>query len=470
MRKIYYIPFALFVFFMTSCTLYKPMERKLNKNLPQKFELYTPEEVDSGKWWKSIESKQLNILIEESLRNNYTVQEALATVQKAWAVAIQEGSARFPTLSYNADSSYNRTKKPNNYGKKSAESYSAGLAASYEIDLWGRVSSLTKYSRYKFKSSSEDLFSSAMSVSAEVAQAWLKLIAVDSKIRILKDQLKTNAIIEEITVLRYKRGLSTALDVFQQRQTSASLQTKLPQYENEKIKLFYQLSVLLGRLPKNNFIKIPEKFPVIPDIPSSGLPSDLIARRPDIRKAGYDLKSAEWYVSSAKADRLPALRLTASYSFASNKAPNLFDNWIANLAAGLTGPIFNGGYKKAEVMRARFDANAKLAAYRSAVIEAISEVQTALITDKKQKEYINALEKQYGAASTTYNEAIEYYRRSATDYINVLSALNTKQSLELTRIDAKLDYYLNRISLYRSLGGTWMVNQYNIKRTYQESK
>ena len=98
----------------------------------------------------------------------------------------------------------------------------------------------------------------------------------------------------------------------------------------------------------------------------------------------------------------------------------------------------------------------------------ISEVQGALVTDKKQKEYMDALEKQYEAASITYNEAIEYYRRSATDYINVLTALNTKQGLELTRIDAKLDYCLNRISLYRSLGGTWMMEQYRIKTGYRD--
>ncbi len=448
--------------------MYKPMERKLNADLPEKFELYSEGEADSGKWWKSIKSGQLDILIEESLRNNLTVLQAFASVQKAWAVSIKEGSEKFPTLEYQGSSSIARTKENNTQGKKETRSYSAGLAASYEIDLWGRISSLAKYSNYKFKSSAEDLFSSAISVSAEVAQTWFKLIAVEAKIRILREQLETNKIIEEITELRYKRGLSTALDVFQQRQTVASIMTKFPLYENEKIKLFYQLSLLLGRNPKSGFLEIPAEFPKMPAVPSSGIPAHLLARRPDVRKAGYDLKSADWYVSSAKADRLPALRLTASYSFQSDRAPELFDNWIANLAAGLTGPIFNGGYKKAEVMRARFEANEKLAAYRAAVLGAISEVQGALVTDKKQKEYMDALEKQYEAASITYNEAIEYYRRSATDYINVLTALNTKQGLELTRIDAKLDYCLNRISLYRSLGGTWMMEQYRIKTGYRD--
>ncbi len=454
---------------LTSCTLYRPVDKNPMPELPVKYELYTKGQVAPGKWWKAMQSKQLNILIEEALRKNVTILEKTAAVQKARAVAIKSGSPTFPGVSYRADASTSR--KNSQKGRKNLiQSYGMGLMASYEIDFWGRIASLQKTSQYKFKSSAEDLFASAMSISGDVAETWLKLIAIEQKLKLMGKQLKTVKIIQEITELKYKRGLSSALDVFQQRQNGASIETQIPLYEKERSSLFLRLSILLGRTPRDNFIEVSEKFPALSKVPATGIPADLLSMRPDIRKAGYDLKAAQWYVSSAKTDRLPTIRLTASYSFKSNEAPNLFDNWIANLASGITGPIFNGGYKKAEVMRAKFEAEEKLMAYKKKVLNAIQEVQTALIVEKKQKEYIMALEKQYEFSSIANREALEFYRRGATDYINVLNSLKSKQRLEISRVDARLNLYLNRISLHRSLGGTWMIDQYEIKENYRRAE
>ncbi len=451
---------------LVSCTLYKPLERKPLPNLPREYELYTPGKRTPDKWWESMKSKKLNALVEEALSKNLTVLEKIASVQRAWAVAVKSGGATLPNLSYRADASITGKKKQR-AGNNPSQSYGTGITASYEIDLWGRIASLEKSSKYKFKSSAEDLFASSMSVSGDVTKTWLQLIALNQKLAIIKKQLKTVQIIEEITVLRYKRGLSTALDVFQQRHNRASIETKIPLYEKERSSLFQGLAILLGRNPGDNFMSIPEELPDLPEMPSVGIPADLLSRRPDIRKAGYDLKSAQWYVSAAKADRLPAIRLTASYSFNAEKAPELFDNWIANLAAGITGPIFNGGYKKAEVMRAKFEAREKLIIYKKRVLNAIAEVQTSLINEQKQKEYILALEKQLNSSSLVYREAVEFYRRGATSYINVLNSLKSKQKLEISRIDAKLNLLLNRVALHRALGGNWMINRYDIKENYR---
>jgi len=161
-------------------------------------------------------------------------------------------------------------------------------------------------------------------------------------------------------------------------------------------------------------------------------------------------------VSAALADRLPAIRLSASASYGADDLDLLFDNWMARLAGSITGPIFDAGSRKAEVERTRAVVDERLAAYKLTVATAVQEVEDALVLEAKQGEYIEALKTQLEAARSAYDESLARYRKGLNDYLPVLSALTSVQLLERGLVQAEHDLLVYRVQLHLALGGTWM--------------
>jgi outer membrane protein TolC len=149
---------------------------------------------------------------------------------------------------------------------------------------------------------------------------------------------------------------------------------------------------------------------------------------------------------------LPKISLSANYTYGAAESSDVFNNWISNLASNLTAPIFQGGYKKAAVTKAKAVVDEKLNAYKETVLDAIMEVEDAIINEKKQEEYIAALNKSFTASKNTYDEALSRYRKGVEDYLSVLDALTSMQSTENELITAKQNLLVYRITLYRSLG------------------
>ena len=337
---------------ISSCAVFTPKERTESfLNLPDRFTMYDGGIKGPDRWWKSFKSSELDDLINLAMKDNLTIAETYARVEQAWASAVKQGAARWPELDASISSSVSRNKRANALGEKTEQSHSIGLTAGYELDLWGRIKSIHKSSILDLEAVQEDVYTSAVTISAEIAESWFSIIAVEKKLAILKKQMKTNETMLELTMLRYRKGQSTALDVFQQKQILAKNRASFPQLQAKAATLRYELSLLLGRPSNYNLNLKTSDFPNMPKIPGAGIPADLLARRPDVRKAGLKLKSADWIVSAAKADRLPSIRLTASYTYGSDKVSTIFDNWVANLAGSIAGPIFDRGARNAEVQR-----------------------------------------------------------------------------------------------------------------------
>lgn len=167
------------------------------------------------------------------------------------------------------------------------------------------------------------------------------------------------------------------------------------------------------------------------------------------------LQAAEWQVAAARANRLPAISLTAGAQYGKGDMDVLFDNWLLSLAGNLTAPIFDGNRRAAEVDRRQALVDENLSAYRQAVLTAIKEVETALVNESKQREHIRGLEKVEAAARKALEEAGVRYRNGLTDYLPVLTQLLAVQRLERDLIRQRANLLNARISLYRALGGTW---------------
>jgi NodT family efflux transporter outer membrane factor (OMF) lipoprotein len=295
-----------------------------------------------------------------------------------------------------------------------------------------------------------------MTLAAEVANRWVSIISQRMQKRLLEHQLKTNLTLLELVELRFRMSMVSALDVYQQKQLVEDIRAEIPLVEAEEQVLMHELALLLGKPPGASLKISREDLPEPAEIPATGLPADLLSSRPDLRRAGMRLKAADWQVAAARANRLPAISLTATAQYGKGDVDALFDNWLLSLAGNLTAPIFDGGRRSAEVDRRQAIADENLSAYRQAVLTAIKEVEDALVNEVKQREHIRALEDVLGTARKALEQAGIRYRNGVTDYLPVLTQLLSVQGLERNLIRQRANLLNARISLYRSLGGTWM--------------
>ena len=300
-----------------------------------------------------------------------------------------------------------------------------------------------------------DLESIAMSIAAQVTEVWVSLIEQISKRTLLQSQLKTNETYLDLVELRFGRGLASSLDVYQQRQQLASLRSRMPLIEAQIRVLKHQINILLGKSPESVIGPISSLLPELWPQPATGIPADLITRRPDIQAAQMRVSSADERVGAAIADRFPALRLSAGTGYTAGSLSELFDNWIWNIAGSVSATIWDGHRKNREVKRTKGAVAEQVALYERAVLTALREVEDALIQEEKQRIYVEKLGLQGELARKTLTEARQRYTNGLSDYLPVLTALQTHQENESNLLTAQKQLLSYRIQLCRALGGTW---------------
>ncbi len=450
---------GLLLFFVISCSPFAPKVRTAPAGeLPETFALYVPGPEKPDQWWEAFNAPQLNALIEEALSGSFTLREAWARLSQARALAVKAGADLYPGLEITSGASSSRMRSEKSVGGRStssSESYSLGLAAGYELDLWGRIRSEQEAAILDATATREDLNAAAMTLAAGVTEAWIGIIAKQMERDILDRQLDINRTYLELVELRFRKAMASALDVYQQRQIVEKVKAEVPLVEKEEQLLRHRLALLLGKLPRTELAITARMLPEPAPIPDTGLPVELLAARPDVRAAGLRLRAADWQVAAARANRLPRINLSASSQYASSAIDALFHNWIVSLAASLTAPLLDGNRRKAEVDRTVAVVEEHVSVYQRTVYTAIKEVEDALVSEEKELRHIEALNAEMESAQRALTEAREQYLKGLKDYLPVLTQLLKVQELEITLLKRKQNLLTNRISLYRALGGTW---------------
>ena len=445
---------------MTGCAPFAPGSSSPPlPDLPSRYSLYAENASLEIPWWKGFGDSELDRLMDIALKDGFSIRQARARLDQARALAVQAGASLYPSVSVDADSSHSRLKVENDSGGDrtytTTKEHSLGLAARYELDLWDRIGSSREAERLTAQATLEDVHTAFMTLSGQIVENWIEILQVRREQALVRTQIRTNEIYLDVLELRFDKSLSSALDVFQQRETLARSRTLLPPLEALEKILMSSTAVLLGKSPGFDLGVTREVLPAPLPMPAMGIPADLLANRPDVRAAGLRLKSSRWEIASARADRLPAITLTAGAEYYSDQFNSLFDNWLANLAAGLTGPIFDGKRRAAEVDRTRAVARERLAAYEQTVMEAVRDVEHGLVNIEKQQDYMRALGKQLDIARMTLEQARQRYQNGVVTYLTVLTSLLNVQTLERTLIQGRADLLLYQVGLNRALGGTW---------------
>ena len=444
---------------LTSCAhTAEPEPAELTIALPETFSLYEEETPSPDRWWEGFASQELNNLVSDALKGSPTLRISLARLEQSKAQAVQAGADKLPDLNLKAGVS--ETRRSTGDSTVTDRSRSLTLASSWELDFWGSMRAAQKAALLDAEASREDLYAAALTLSSEVTQKWLEIISVRRQLALFAEQLETSRTILELIELRYLKGLANALDIYQQRQSVAEIEAGFPQLEARLQTLNHELAVLCGKPPRTDLAVNAEVFPPLPPQPETGVPADLLAKRPDVRASGLLLRAAESEITVAKAGRLPAVTLSATAGFGSDSFSDLLEKWLTNLAANLTWSLFDSGSKNAEVSRRESIVKERLAAYEQSVLVAMREVENAMINEVKQASYITALKAQLAISKDGFREAVSRYQKGLSDYLPVLSALTSTQRLERSIVQAELERFSQRVRLHRALGGGWMSQEF----------
>ncbi len=413
----------------------------------------TPEVPD--RWWTTFENEQLNALVDSATASNFTLKSAWERLQAAQAVVDRESSGLFPTLDASGRGEVRRSEGT----AEPTEALELGLDASYEVDLWGRIRASAEAERFRAQATRAEYQTAALSVSSEVVRTWYQLAAAQSQLRLVNDQIETNETVLELLQNRLETGQIQSVDVLRQRQLVRSTREQRSVVESRAQVLEHQLAVLLGAAPQAGVDPAPDTLPGLPPLPETGVPMDLVQRRPDVRQAFNQLRAADRDLAAAVSNQYPRLTLSASASSAADNAANLFQEWATSFAGNLLAPIFRGGELRAEVDRTESVKQQRLYEYAQTTLTAFQDVEDALVREQKQREQIRELDEQVELGQQAYEQLRLQYLNGTSGYLDVLTALDELQQLRRDLLSARLTLVEDRIALYRALAGSFRTSR-----------
>jgi len=422
-------------------------------------EVFSPsgEQEAPGRWWNAFGDPELNTLVDSALKSNFNLITAWQRLREAQAVADRASSGLFPQLEASVRGESNRLQTQ----FQESQILQLGISSQYEIDLWGRINSNLEAQRYRADASLADYRTAALSLSAEVARTWYSLMEAHGQLRIVNQQIETNEKVLKLLQARFGTGQIRSADILRQRQLLESTREQKISVESRIQLLEHRLSVLLGRPPQTSINYSQDSLPDLPPPPETGIPSELVRRRPDIRSAYRLLQAADREVASAISNQFPRISLSASLSTADLNGGNLFEDWGRSLAGNLIAPLFYGGQLSAEVDRTQAVKKQRLYQYGQSILTAFREVEDALAQEKKQREKIQSIRNQLEIARQAYEQLRIEYFNGMGNYLDVLTALDEEQQLQRDLLAAKMVLLEYRIALYRSLAGGFETTREN---------
>ena len=415
-------------------------------DLPESFSASGRQELPDP-WWTAFADQDLDRLVEQALETNFTLKTAWQRLHEARAVVKREASFLLPDIEGFSEGAVGRGESSD------SEQLRLGLASTYEVDLWGRIRSVVKAEQFRFKATYADDQTAALSLSAEVARTWYQLMESWNQLKLIDEQIETNEKVLSLLKARFGLGQIRSVDILRQQQLLEA--TREQQYTAQATieVLEHQLAVLLGRPPQEEHVSTAEDLPQLPPLPATGLPAELVRRRPDVLRAYNLLQAADFEMAAAISNQFPRLDLTVLLSTGNEGAQQLFENWAASFAGNLLAPIFTAERLEAEVDRTQALKFQRLFDYGQTILVAFREVEDALIQEQKQKQQIQSLEEQIRLSRQAYEQLRIQYLNGLSGYIDVLTALTELQQLQRDLLTARRVLLEIRIALYRALAG-----------------
>lgn len=429
------------------------------------------------RWWDSFNDPVLSGLIERALAENLDLKLAEERLNEAYALRGISRAAWYPTLDANGSATRFRgsdnTGQPFSIGKDQTR-FAAGLDASWEIDFFGGIKRAVEASEADLQAAEEDRRFARVTLAAEVAQAYVDLRQFQQRKAVIMRAIKSQRETLGLTKSRMDAGLANDLEVAQAEGILATRESQQPALLTGERSAIYRIAVLLGKNPapliselqtsnteegnaaSSESAPVPTtKAPI-----ATGLPSDLLRRRPDIRRAERQIAAASARVGVATADLFPRFSLTGSFGLESEHTDQFLDMSSRTWSFGPTvrWNIFDGGKLRRTVDAANSRERQALISYEKTVLVALEDVERALVQLKNEQLRRDSLQRALKANTRAVDIAQERYRAGVSEFLNVLESQRQQYDSEDQLVQSDAEFARSVIALYRSLGGGWRTN------------
>lgn len=404
-------------------------------------------------WWEFFTDEPLRAIITTTLENNRDMLKAQARVEEMRALYGIDKANMLPEVSATIAAD-RETENYSGKGSSTDHEYDLKVSVGWELNLWGALTWARRQGQAKYIASVEDMRAMRMTLIAETASAYFRLIALDNELDIVKQTLKTRDEALEQARIRFEGGL-TSETVYQQAKVEyATTAALVPGLESAVSKARNALSLLMGEYPGNEITRsaltlydnLPDRLPV-------GVPSDLLKRRPDLRVAEQNLKASMAAVGIAYANRFPSLKIALSAGLEDDELPSFFKSPWSYVSGAITGPVVDFGRRKKKYEASKAVYNQARFAYEKAVMGAFAEVSDAVVGYRNAHQAAILKSELCDAAVKYVQLAHVQYRGGSLNYINVLDAQRRYFDARIGLSNAIRDEYLAIVGLYKALGG-----------------
>jgi len=405
-------------------------------------------------WWTVFGDHRLNSIVSSALDKNFDIRTAWYRMKAARASAWIGAAPLFPTLEAEISGDSSRAET----GNSREEELELDLRVGYEVDLWGKIRSEASARRYEARAAATDYQTAGLTVSSEIVLTWIRMIGVRNQIRILEEQIRTNEKMLILIRARAGTGQVRGVDLLRQQRLIESTREQLIASESRLEVLGNTLTVLTGGGSRGMAPVESRSIPRLPPLPETGIPSELVKRRPDVKSAYFRLRAADHELGASVRSLYPRLSIRAGWSSTAHDGVSILRDWARNLVGNLLAPLFQGGKLRAQVRRSRAIREQLLMEYGNVVLNAVREVEDALAQERNQTRLIRNLEKQLKLQQITREQLRAEYFNGMSDYLDVLTVMREEQQLRREVLSAYLQRLEYRVALYRALAGGFKID------------
>jgi NodT family efflux transporter outer membrane factor (OMF) lipoprotein len=415
-----------------------------------------------GEWWRLYGDAELDALVGRLNVDNQNLAAAEAQFRQARALVRGARSQLFPILSgsagvtRSAQGSGSSDTSGGSFGSGVSESYEAGLSASWEADIWGRLRRNLEANRASMQASAADLAAVRLSLQAELVQTYLQLRVIDEHQRLLDQTVAAYARSLRLTENQYRAGIVPKSDVTQAQTQLKSTQAQAIDLRWQRAQMEHAIAVLIGVAPSELDIAVREDIPALPGVPLA-VPSQLLERRPDIAAAERQVMAANANIGVAEAAWYPDLTLSASGGYRNSSFSDLFSvpNRFWSLGPQLALTLLDFGSRRAELERAEASYDQTVANYRQTVLDSFREVEDYLVQLRVLEEEAVVQREALEAAQESLRLIENQYRAGTVDFLSVVTVQTTALNNERTNLTLLGDRLTASVLLIAALGGGW---------------
>ena len=442
---------------LSACAAVPVQERRgLSERLPEQF-IETGLAIEHTRvfWDRSFPSERLRADVLALPEGNFELEAARARIEQTAAAHGLTEAELLPSLNLGTDIERSRVKEV----EEDAESTTLNLftfntALQWEADIWGRLRNREKAASLSYEEKQALADQTRLKLQALLVENWVIHHGARKLERILAEQRETNTQYLDLTELRLIQGQGNGLDVLQQRGRLAATGRALPPVISTKRQAANAYAVLTGRFPERG--DLPEDdWPGLEPLPALPSPRELLIGRPDLRAAFLALRAADHHVAAAVAERLPRLSVGLSYGESVDLLATMGKGTALRLTSGLLAPVFDAGRLEAQKAQREAEARERLALLEQAMLEAVRQVEDALIRERTLFDEQNTLCAEISIAHDRVEKARLRYLNGQESYLAVLAALEGLQALQVKEITLRQDLLINRCRLLKALGANW---------------